>query len=578
MNNELDYVEQMKLKTMKVLSTQLQSFSKIQEERWKKRKEAEKQYQKEKLLDIQKEFILREKKRQAQFDSYMLNLEEKMGMALNMIDKEKEEKLRRNMNAQIGNKELQDIFGVGEDFHDKKYQDQLEILAGGYNDLERKDLENLKRRSIISKNSQQLRKSKNNSKKSKSRRGSTSTINTLKTKIRDDESDPDSIFIYVKAITNLPENCTLTMIVSALLDDSGDIIYDLGQKVADLNSDSLNPRFDAKYKIPINLLEKGNIYLYSEIKTLDDAISSLPASIFGSVVLPITSENISIKAPIFFETYNELIVEEFKKELEIYIGPYLALTIGKGKVNQSTRFKDHELVKNDYQKKARKYLKKRESEVLGNKLDVIVRDRDFVEKEELESLLKEDDGNINWVAHRYFVPLSKLKTTVNIKVIGVISVDSEEKDEVIFLRSFKNPDSDGVRRKSRVFNKLDWNSCQKFQIFDENELVFDYKDIGTTSTVVFEIFSSTIENGELKLKDIGMSAVPLMDNLENPTFGIFVIPVFDQTINKNSLDFFGQKNGLEMLERMYTDENVFVSNKFLVLRISDGYRLVRFNI
>lgn len=586
MNNELDYVEQMKLKTMKVLSTQLKSFSKIQEDRWKKRKEAEKQYQKEKLLDIQKEFILREKTRQAKFDSYMLRLEEKMGMALNMIDKDKEEKLRRNMNAQIGNKELQDIFGVGEDFHDKKYQDQLERLAAGYKDLDDKNIKNddvKERKSIISKKSKKLKKSKkskkNKSKKSVSRRQSNLTVSSLKTKIDDNEADPDSIFVFIKQISNLPENCTLTLLISALVDINGDIVYDLGQTLPDFSSDSLNPKFNKKFKIPINLLEQGEVFLYCEIKTLDDAISDLPTAIYGSVVFPITEVEKSIRSPIFFESYNEEIINDFKnKKLEVHLGSFMALTIGKGKVNQSTSFKYPESLKTKSQRLTRKFLRKRNPEILKNKMEVIIEEREAMNEDDLINILKQDDEHVKWVAQRYFISNSKLKSKIIVKPIGFILLPTEsnlEVEEVMFTRCYKNPDQDGINRKTHIFKNIKWDSRERFQLFDEGEIEFEYKDINKNSTLIFEVLSSTVENGKMELKDIGISAIPLMDNLENATFGLYLLPVFDQTVNKTTLEFFGQKNGLEMLERMYTDENVFVESKFLVVRISDEVRSVK---
>lgn len=137
MNVELDYVEQMKLKTMNILSGQLQNFTKMQEDRWKKRQQAEKEYQKQKLVDMQKEFTLREKKRQAQFDSYMLALEEKMGMALKHMETDNKLHRLKDVDVQVGNQELMNMFGVGENFHDQKYNDITMEMGKGDEELEK---------------------------------------------------------------------------------------------------------------------------------------------------------------------------------------------------------------------------------------------------------------------------------------------------------------------------------------------------------------------------------------------------------------------------------------------------------
>ena len=77
MNMEMDYLDQMKTKAAKLMTTQLDSFDKLEQNRWKKKAEAEKEYQKNRLLDMQNEFVLRERKRQAEFDSYVVKLEQK---------------------------------------------------------------------------------------------------------------------------------------------------------------------------------------------------------------------------------------------------------------------------------------------------------------------------------------------------------------------------------------------------------------------------------------------------------------------------------------------------------------------
>lgn len=137
MNVELDYVEQMKLKTMNILSGQLQNFTKLQEDRWKKRQEQEKEYQKQKVVDMNKEFTLREKKRQAQFDSYMLALEDKMGMALKVMENDNKMNRLKDVNVQVGNKELMEMFGVGEGFHDKKFNDITMGMGEGEEELQK---------------------------------------------------------------------------------------------------------------------------------------------------------------------------------------------------------------------------------------------------------------------------------------------------------------------------------------------------------------------------------------------------------------------------------------------------------
>lgn len=85
MNMEMDYLDQMKQKTVKLMSTQLQDFDKLSKNRLKKNMDLHKEFQNNRILDIQNEFILRERKRQAEFDSYVLKLEQRYREASHSI-------------------------------------------------------------------------------------------------------------------------------------------------------------------------------------------------------------------------------------------------------------------------------------------------------------------------------------------------------------------------------------------------------------------------------------------------------------------------------------------------------------
>jgi hypothetical protein len=364
MNVELDYVEQMKVKSMNILSGQLQNFTKMQEDRWKKRQEHEKQYQKEKLVDMQKEFTLREKKRQAQFDSYMLALEEKMGMALKVMENDNKLNRLKDVDVQVGNKELMEMFGVGEDFHDKKFNDITAGMGEGQEELE-KLLEKMKksrapsRRSIKSKGSRRSKKSKKSKRSNKSKKSNASqfdkfgrpdrsfasksrrsSVMSKASKITDKEEDPESAFVYITKMKHLPENCTYTMIICALLNSQGEPVMDLGNIFTELNCDSMNPKFKGKVKIPLDLIQDGDTYyFYAEIKTIDDGVGDLPVVAYGNFMVEIGNTNFSKELPIYFETYSETMLEEYLTGgLEQHLGSSVQLTYGVGQVNTSTKF------------------------------------------------------------------------------------------------------------------------------------------------------------------------------------------------------------------------------------------------
>jgi hypothetical protein len=86
MNVELDYIEQLKLKTVGIVSQQIEEFSKIEENRWASKRMKDKEFHQEELNRLQAEFLKREDRRQQAFSGQMKDIEGKYDKALKMIE------------------------------------------------------------------------------------------------------------------------------------------------------------------------------------------------------------------------------------------------------------------------------------------------------------------------------------------------------------------------------------------------------------------------------------------------------------------------------------------------------------
>ena len=86
MNQELDYIEQLKSKSVAIVSQQIEEFAKVEENRWANRRKREKESNQEELNRLQIEFMKREESRKAQFEDQMKKLEGKYDKALSVIE------------------------------------------------------------------------------------------------------------------------------------------------------------------------------------------------------------------------------------------------------------------------------------------------------------------------------------------------------------------------------------------------------------------------------------------------------------------------------------------------------------
>lgn len=86
MSMELDYIEQLKSKTIGIVSQQMEEFGKIEENRWASKRMKDKEFHHEELNRLQAEFIKREERRQQAFSMQMKEIEGKYDKALKMIE------------------------------------------------------------------------------------------------------------------------------------------------------------------------------------------------------------------------------------------------------------------------------------------------------------------------------------------------------------------------------------------------------------------------------------------------------------------------------------------------------------
>ena len=86
MGVELDYIEQLKAKSVSIVSSQIEEFARVEESRWAARRKREQEFNQEELNKLQLEFIKREDRRKAAFEEQMKQLEGKYDKALKIIE------------------------------------------------------------------------------------------------------------------------------------------------------------------------------------------------------------------------------------------------------------------------------------------------------------------------------------------------------------------------------------------------------------------------------------------------------------------------------------------------------------
>jgi hypothetical protein len=86
MNMELEYIDQLKSKTIGIVGQQLEEFGKIEENRWANRRMRDREYHQEELNRLQAEFMKREDRRQVDFKMQLKDIEHKYDKAFKLIE------------------------------------------------------------------------------------------------------------------------------------------------------------------------------------------------------------------------------------------------------------------------------------------------------------------------------------------------------------------------------------------------------------------------------------------------------------------------------------------------------------
>lgn len=406
-------------------------------------------------------------------------------------------------------------------------------------------------------------------------------------RITDKEEDPESAFVYISKIKHLPENCTYTMIICAILNSSGEPVMDMGNIFTELTSDSMNPRFKGKFKIPLELLQNDTLYLYAEVKTIDDGVGDLPVVAYGNFFVELGDKNFSKEVPIFFETFSETVLEEYLNgSLEQHIGSSVQVTYGIGSVNRSTKYELDPRLSTPDQKRVRKFMRKRQPEVVAEKIKYIAQTIhegiDLTDLQNVTDLVQntilQDNDNISWLIQRYFVPMDVLKTDVHVEVLGFVNDSNHgvtvDDPEISFSRVMMNPDPKGKNRPVYTTKDTNFVSKLQYQLMNKKEFLFSSNSLTSNSSCIFEVSTVSMKNGELFINDIGFSMLPILDTQGNLTFGTYILPIFDPSLDWETLNYFGEENAWELLESFYIDEEVNLTDKYIIVKLTDDVRTV----
>jgi hypothetical protein len=86
MTMELDYIEQLKSKTIGIVSEQIREFGKMEEDAWKQKRDRQRELHMEEMLKLQKQYTRKDEAREKGLELQMKAVEQKYEKAMQMID------------------------------------------------------------------------------------------------------------------------------------------------------------------------------------------------------------------------------------------------------------------------------------------------------------------------------------------------------------------------------------------------------------------------------------------------------------------------------------------------------------
>jgi len=628
-NMEMEYIEQIKTKALNAVTSQMDKWGKNMVERAEARRTRELEFEKQRMLDLQNEFILRERKRQAEFDSHILALEERL-MMQEKREKEMRENGAKNDPNGLKGRDIWKELGTApadweEEFGKRDFENGVKRIIhefGGkgddgemakmrriviYNTESEEDDEGVtvtskKAKTFKSKTSRASKRQSIRSmisKKSKSSRRSTSRALSIPVFANDNDSDLESIFFRVEQMKNLPENFTYTMIEFAIIDENGATVSNVGEMFAIPSSDSMNPVLQQNIKIPIKNIKDDYIYLYGEVRTVDDGIPGFPSTVYGCIICKLTGEEKeAAEIPIFFDSYSEELIHDYEKNfLEIHSGSSMQITVSKGGILRSKEYDRHEEINTDYQYEVQRDLAKRSPEPMLEKMRFAIQNhQDHVDEEltdeeimdKMRELLLADDKEFLWTSAKYLLPLKKDFRWISIYLEGIICTDTnvlkDNQKSVYFAKMFINPSKKKAKRDFFYITKIDWTTSPLYQVFEDEppfpgekstkERQFELDSLGTKNAVIIIIYKTSIIGTKVNTEQVGFSFMPLLSDTNHPIVGINVVPFIKSVLDEQTLEYFSGQDSWELLDSISSGEEIEPSNLYTVIKITDQYRQV----
>ena len=129
MNLELDYIEEMKKKTIGIIGQQVDVFRSKEVDRVEKRKELEEKYNEMRLADVHQEFVMREEKRQREFDTYLQKMEKDFGSSIDYLRNPENFKNSEQVTKLMKDVDIQYPDPDDEERREKLYKDQPQFKS-----------------------------------------------------------------------------------------------------------------------------------------------------------------------------------------------------------------------------------------------------------------------------------------------------------------------------------------------------------------------------------------------------------------------------------------------------------------
>lgn len=370
-------------------------------------------------------------------------------------------------------------------------------------------------------------------------------------------------------------------------------IKELGEAYPATNSSIIDIDISAHYGMEFTLFDNyKEVYIVTEIKVLDDGDSQFYSKLYGVSIIKVNSRTrLTEEQCIYFERPSDVLIDRFESgEADIYPSSSILVSVSTDDKNKPAEFTLSKRLESSYFKELRSYYSSIARAPILDKLLTIYRflrandaNNDSPDDEAPPALIAESkrrvqfmmEGSI-WAAAKYLIPYERSNKRIYVKVQGFLNLD----EDIVFCRFFVNPDPRNRMRKLYPAGLPNWDSYAIYQKLDAVETVLDLPDIDETYSLMFDVVKVKFDTKKtgaeaISFQEEGLSIYPLCTSDGFMNFGRILVPIFNPTLDWDSVEEFSSQNTWDVLEVLLSNqENVEMTNRYIFLSVRDEYRKV----